>query len=82
MNLNEKIVYNILLKLKEIDDNETFKKNNPSITAREYLYAKVHENIKLKRLISILNGKAKRITTYELIYISEALNIKVSDLVK
>ena len=82
MNLNEKIFNNILLKLKEIYDNEIFKKNNPGITSREYLYAKVHNNIKLKRLINILNGKAKRITTYELIYFSKALNVSVSELVK
>lgn len=41
---------------------------------------KIRHNI-LKRLINILNGNAKRISTKELCYISKTLNIKLSDLI-
>lgn len=82
MKTNEIIIYNILRRLDEIDNNKDFKSNYPDISAIEYLYAKVYPNIKLKRLMNILNCKAKRISAFELKYIAQALNIEISKLVK
>lgn len=65
-----------------MNNDEKFKKAFPGIKAEELLCAKTHKVIKIKRLINILNGKAKRITTVELCYIASALNVKLSELVK
>ncbi len=82
MNINDIIVKNILLKLDAMNNDDTFKERCPGILAQEYLYAKVHNDISLKRFINILNGKAKLIKTNELISISKALKMHLSDLVK
>ena len=80
--MNEKIRYNILKRLNEINYDDNFKKLYPDIKAEEYLVVKLYKSIKPKRLINILNGKAKRISTYEVCQISKALNVKLSELVK
>ena len=77
MNIYEKITNRILFYLDNMNNDEEFKKNNPDITAQEYLCAKVNPNITPKRLVKILKGKAKRITLSELVYISKALGIDV-----
>lgn len=77
MNIYEKITNRILFYLDNMNNDEEFKKNNPDITAQEYLCAKVNPNITPKRLVNILKGKAKRITLSELVYISKALGIDV-----
>ena len=82
MKTKERIIYNILKRLDEMNNDEKFKKAYPNIKAEEYLVVKLYKSIKPKRLINILNGKAKRITTIELCYISKALNVKLSDIVK
>ena len=82
MNINERIVRNILLKLEEMNNDKKFKKMNPGITAKEYLYAKLYYDIKTERIINILNFKAKRITLKELVCISKALNVSLYELVK
>lgn len=79
MNIYEKITKRILFYLDNMNNDEEFKKNNPDITAQEYLCAKVNPNITPKRLVNILNGKAKRITLSELVHISRVLNIEITD---
>lgn len=79
MNIYEKITNRILFYLDNMNNDEEFKKNNPDITAQEYLCAKVNSNITPKRLVNILNGKAKRITLSELVHISRVLNIEITD---
>lgn len=79
MNIYEKITKRILFYLDNMNNDEEFKKNNPDITAQEYLCAKVNPNITPKRLVNILNGKAKRITLSELVHIARVLNIEITD---
>ncbi len=67
---------------KQMNNDTTFKERCPNIRAEEYLYVKVYDSINLKRLTSILNGKARVIKTNELILIAKALNMHLSDLVK
>lgn len=80
MNIYEKITKRILFYLDNMNNDEEFKKNNPDITAQEYLCAKVNPNITPKRLVNILKGKAKRITLQEVCIICYWLNIEVPDL--
>ena len=80
MNIYQKIVLEILKFLEKMDNDEEFKKNNPDITAQEYLCAKVNPNITPKRLVNILKGKVKRITLQEVCIICYWLNIEVPDL--
>ena len=82
MNINERIIYNILKQLDKMNKDEKFKERNPNILAQEYLYAKLQPYIKIKRLSNILNGKAKRITLDELVHIANALNVRIHELVK
>ena len=79
MNIYEKITKRILFYLDNMNNDEEFKKNNPDITAQEFLCAKVNSNITPKRLVNILNGKAKRITLSELVHIARVLNIEIKD---
>lgn len=79
MNIYEKITKRILFYLDNMNNDEEFKKNNPDITAQEYLCAKVNPNITPKRLVNILKGKAKRITLSELVHIARVLNIEITD---
>ena len=65
-----------------MNNDEEFKKVNPGITAQEFLCARVNSDITPKRLVDILNGKAKRITIKELCIICYALNIEITDLFK
>ncbi len=82
MDIYKKITLKILCYLDEMNNEEEFKNSCPGITSQEYLCAKVHPNIKPKRLINILNGKAKRITLSELVYISQALHIELTEFFK
>ena len=82
MNIYEKVTKKILFYLDKMEKDKDFKKNNPNITSKEYLYNKVIPNITSRRLTNILNGKAKIITLAELVYIAQALNIEVYDLFK
>ena len=61
---------------------KNLKKVNPGITVQEFLCAMVNPDITPKRLVNILNGKAKRITIKKLCIICYALNIKIIDLFK
>ena len=51
MNIYEKITNRILFYLDNMNNDEEFKKNNPNITAQEYLCTKINPNITSKRLI-------------------------------
>lgn len=82
MNIYEKVTKRILFYLEKMEKDIDFKKNNPNITAKEYLYNKVIPNITSRRLSNLLNGKAKLITLTELVYITQALNIEIYDLFK
>ena len=82
MNIYEKITNRILFYLDNMNNDEEFKKNNPNITAQEYLCTKINQNITSKRLINILNNKAKRITLSELVYIANVLSVDITDLFK
>lgn len=82
MNIYEKITNRILFYLDNMNNDEGFKKNNPNITAQEYLCTKINPNITSKRLINILNNKAKRITLSELVYIANVLGVDITDLFK
>ena len=44
MNIYEKITKRILFYLDNMNNDEEFKKNNPDITAQEYLCAKVNRS--------------------------------------
>lgn len=82
MNIYEKITIQILSYLDKMNNDDEFKKINPRITAQEYLCARVNPNITPKRLINILNGKAKRITIKELSIICYGLNVEVPEFLK
>lgn len=82
MNIYEKITNRILFYLDNMNNDEEFKKNNLNITAQEYLCTKINPNITSKRLINILNNKAKRITLSELVYIANVLGVDITDLFK
>lgn len=49
---------------------------------QEFLCTRVNPDITPKRLVNILNDKAKRITIKELCIICYALNIEITDLFK
>ncbi len=80
MNTKEVVIYNILKRAEEIVNNPEFKKKYPDIQAGEYLYAKLHNKIKLKRLLDILGNKAEKISLREINYIADALNVPVNKL--
>ena len=61
MNIYDKVTIEILKYVDKMNNDEEFKKVNPGITAQEFLCARVNPDITPKRLINILNGKAKRI---------------------
>ena len=82
MNIYEKVTIEILKYVDKSNNAEEFKKINPGITAQEFLCARVNPDITPKRLVNILNGKAKRITIKELCIICYALNIEITDLFK
>ena len=82
MNINEKIVLNILEKLVKLNEDENFKKSCPGVTAQEYLCAKVYPHIKPQRLVNILNLNIKRIRIDELDIIAQALGVNISELIK
>ena len=66
MNIYDKVTIEILKYVDKMNNDEEFKKVNPGITAQEFLCARVNSDITAKRLVNILNGKAKRITIKEL----------------
>lgn len=80
MNTRENVIYNILKRLNELNENEELKKNK--ISSMEYLYAKVYKSIKPKRLNNILNNKAKKISLKELDCIAKALHMSTYELFK
>ena len=82
MNIYEKITIEILSYLDKMNNDDGFKKFNSGITAQEFLCAKVNPHISPKRLVNILNSKAKRITIKELCIICWALNIELKELFK
>ncbi len=82
MNVYEKITIEILSYLDKMNNDDEFKKANPGITAQEYLCARVNPRMTPKRIVNILNGKAKRITIKELCIICYALDIEITDLFK
>lgn len=82
MNIYDKITVEILKYLDKMNSDVEFKAINPNITAQEFLCARVNPDITPKRLVNILNGKAKRITIKELCIICYALNIELTDLFK
>lgn len=82
MNIYDKITIEILKYIDKMNNDEEFKKVNPGITTQEFLCTRVNPDITSKRLVNILNGKAKRITIKELCIICYALNIEITDLFK
>lgn len=82
MNIYEKITIEILSYLDKMNNDNEFKKINPGITAQEFLCARVNPHITPKRLVNILNGKAKRITIKKLCAICYGLNIGVPEFLK
>ena len=65
-----------------MNNDDNFKRENPNITAREYLCTKINPNITIQRLVNILNGKAKRITIKELCVICYGLDVEVPEFLK
>lgn len=82
MNIYGKVTIEILKYIDKMNNDDEFKKSNLGITVQEFLCARVNSDITSKRLVNILNGKAKRITIKELCIICYALNIEITDLFK
>ena len=77
MSIREIVIYNILKRLDEIVNNPEFKEKYPDIKPGEYLYAKLHNKMKLKRITDILGNRAEMITLREIDNIAMALNVPV-----
>lgn len=82
MDIYQKIVVEIHKYIDKLDKDEEFKRNNPNITATEYLISEIDPDIKPQRLKNILEGKTKRISLQEVCIICYWLNIEVTDLFK
>lgn len=78
MNIYQKIAINISKFIDELNNNETFKKENPNISAKEYV--SIHTGIKIKRLNNIIKGIAKT-RIYEVYRIAVVLGIEITDII-
>ena len=77
MNIYQKIAINISNFIDELNNDETFKKENPNISAKEYV--SIQTGIKIKRLNNIIKGVAKT-RIYEVHRIAVVLGIEITDL--
>ena len=78
MNIYQKIAINISKFIDELNNDEIFKKENPDISAKEYV--SIHTGIKIKRLNNIIKGIAKT-RIYEVYRIAVVLGIEITDII-
>ena len=78
MNIYQKIAINISKFIDELNNDETCKKENPNINAKEYV--SIHTGIKIKRLNNIMKGIAKT-RIYEVYRIAVVLDIEITDII-